>query len=122
MISSFCSKVKRKPPGLMPRPFRPATRLHPLPFWLSNDDRLHKCELKFALQRIHPVQQHPNLISDREFPPRTLSDDLAHVLVIRVPVARKRLNGNQALNEQIREFHKGAVARGADDHPVELLA
>src|SRR5450755_695919 len=61
--------------------------------------RLDDRKLQLALRRIHTIERHAQPIADRELPTSALPHDLAHTLVIRVAVARQRVEGHQPLDE-----------------------
>ena len=58
------------------------------------------------LQRLNAVEQHLHSIADRKFPPRSLADNLARVLVEHVTIARERVNRDQPFDEQILQLNK----------------
>src|ERR1041385_6122943 len=96
--------MRNSPPGISTRSL-----------WLI----FEKGKLKFALCRVYAIERDPHPITDRELAAGALADHLAHVLVISVLVARERVDGHEALDEQVRQFHEHAVFGRGDDERVE---
>src|ERR1019366_5540288 len=69
---------------------------------------IYKGELQLVLIAVHTVQNHPHLVAYGEFAARALAHHLAHVLLISVLIAGQSVDGDQALDKQVGQFHEEA--------------
>src|SRR5690242_4151135 len=79
-------------------------------------------ELQLAIVIVHAVEDHTDLVADRELAAGALPYDLANVLLISVLIAGQAVDRDQAFHVEVGQLDKEAVLGRADDEAVEILA
>src|ERR1035437_8957316 len=78
-------------------------------------------ELQLPFVAVHAVQDDPHLVAAGPFAARAFAHHLADVLLISVLIAGQGVDGHQAFDKQVRQFHEEAVPGGGDDQRVEIF-
>src|SRR5450759_5474381 len=78
-------------------------------------------ELQLAFVAVHAVQDDPHLVADGPFAARAFAHHLADVLLISVLIAGQGVDGYQAFDKQVRQFHEETVLRCGDHERVEIF-
>src|ERR1043166_3226399 len=64
----------------------------------------HERELQLPLHVVDAIENHPHLVADGKLSPCPPADDLPDILLVRVLIARQRIDRDEPLDEQLRQF------------------